>query len=179
MTRGEYDTRAGDGAPDPTLAALERDDVDEAIDFLALRGEGRTREAGGEGSDRTTFDLSRYRARRIRDHLIALLDQLHAAIERRDVDRVEAVLAAAEVYRCIPAGVREEAIVMSQLPTTSLRAPMRLYRYQYLLRRLGDEPVDSALDPAQLVLDFGPAFGPISPTGGRELPFRDLRSGSR
>ena len=179
MSRGEDDTRAGDGAPDQTLGALQRDDVDEAIDFLALRGEARTRVAGGEAADRTTFDLSRYRARRIRDQLIALLDQLHAAIERRDVDRVEAVLAAAEVYRCVPAGVRQEAIVMSQLPATSLRAPMRLYRYQYLLRRLGDEPLDSALDPAQLALDFGPASAPTSPTGGRELPFRDLRSSSR
>ena len=179
MTRGEDDTRAGDGVPNQTLGALERADVDEAIDFLALRGEARNREIGGEAADRTTFDLARYRARRVRDRLIALLDQLHAAIERRDVDRVEAVLAAAEVYRCVPAGVREEAIVMSQLPTTSLRAPMRLYRYQYLLRRLGDEPLDSALDPAQLVLDFGPASGPVSARGGRELPFRDLRSSSR
>jgi hypothetical protein len=56
---------------------------------------------------------------------------------------------------------------------------MRLYRYQYLLRRLGDEPLESALDPAQLALDFGPASAPASPTGGRELLFRDLRSGSR
>ena len=168
MSTGEDDTRA-----------LERDDVDEAIDFLAQRGEARTAEAGAETALATTFDLSRYRARRIRDQLIALLDQLHVAIERRDVDRVEAVLAAAESYRCVPAGVREEAIVMSQLPATSLRAPMRLYRYQYLLRRLGDEPLDSALDPAQLALDFGPASTPALPNGGRELPFRDIRSGSR
>jgi hypothetical protein len=168
MTSGEDDTRA-----------LERDDVDEAIDFLAQRGEGRRAEDGSEASDATTFDLSRYRARRIREQLIALLDRLHIAIEQRDVDRVEAVLAAAEVFRCVPAGVREEAIVMSQLPASSLRAPMRLYRYQYLLRRLGDEPLESALDPAQLALDFGPASAPASPTGGRELLFRDLRSGSR
>lgn len=168
MTSGEDDTRA-----------LGRDDVDEAIDFLAQRGEGRRAEDGGEPAGAPMFDLSRYRARRIREQLIALLDRLHVAIEQRDVDRVEAVLAAAEVFRCVPAGVREEAIVMSQLPVSSLRAPMRLYRYQYLLRRLGDEPLESALDPAQLALDFGPSSAPASPTGGRELPFRDLRSGSR
>jgi len=130
------------------------------------------------------IDFSRYRARRVREQLIALLDQLHVAIERRDVYRVQAVLDTAEKYRCLPAGVREEAIEMAQLPPTSLRAPMRLYRYQHLLWRLADEPMDTALDPAQLAMDFTPLAGP-SPVGspastttslGRELAFRDRRS---
>jgi len=71
---------------------------------------------------------------------------------------------------------------MAQLPHTSLRAPVRLYRYQYLLGRLGDEPFDEpfdlSFDQSQLAIDFPPAPTPMAgrPTGGRELPFRDRRS---
>jgi hypothetical protein len=174
MTRVEDDTRANDGAADHALHVLharERDDVDAAIDFLAQRSDASSPGPDADTGGETTFDFSRYRARRIREQLIVLLDQLHGAIERRDVDRVEAVLDAAEAYRCLPAGVREEAIVMAQLPAASLRAPMRLYRYQYLLSRLGDEPIESALDPTQLAMDFAPAAPSDSPSSVRELPF--------
>jgi hypothetical protein len=83
-----------------------------------------------------------------------------------------------EAYRCIPSNVRQEALMMAQLPRMSLRAPVRLYRYQDQLRRLGDDPLEEAIDPAQLALDFTPAPTPATerPTSVREIAFRDRRS---
>jgi hypothetical protein len=82
-----------------------------------------------------------------------------------------------EAYRCIPSNVREEALMMTQLPRRSLRAPVRLYRYQYLLRRLGDDPLDALIDQTQLALDFTPPPPATErPTSVRELAFRDRRS---
>lgn len=68
--------------------------------------------------------------------------------------------------------------MMAQLPAASLRAPVRLYRYQYLLRRLGDELLGSSVDQSQLALEFTPrpAPVPVQRVGARELPFRDRRS---
>ena len=127
-----------------------------------------------------TVDLSRYRAKRMRQRLLLVVDRLLRAIEQRDVERVWHLLDDPEAYRCIPANVREEALVMSQLPARSLRAPVRLYRYQYLLRRLGDDPLESAVDPTQLALDFttetAPVPVPVEHAGARELPFRDRRA---
>ena len=122
------------------------------------------------------MDFARYRARRMRARLLNILNHVLAAIEQRDVERVMALLDDPEAYRCVPARVREEAIVVSQLPESSLRAPMRLYRYQYLLHRLSDEPLESSLDPAQFALEFAPAQPPRSLRGkpaGRELSFTD------
>jgi hypothetical protein len=80
-----------------------------------------------------TVDLARYRAKRMRDRLSLIVDRLLRAIDQRDPERVWALLDDPEAYRCIPSNVREEALTMAQLPRTSLRAPVRLYRYQYLL----------------------------------------------
>ena len=68
--------------------------------------------------------------------------------------------------------------MMAQLPAASLRAPVRLYRYQYLLRRMADDPVAESYEQPQLTLDFVPAPVPVParPTAVRELPFRDRRS---
>jgi hypothetical protein len=129
-----------------------------------------------------TVDLARYRAKRMRHRLALIVERLLRAIDQRDVERVWRLLDDPEAYRCIPANVREEALMMAQLPHTSLRAPMRLYRYQHLLHRLGDdsldEPFDLSLDQSQLAIDFTPAPTPATerPVGGRELPFRERRS---
>jgi hypothetical protein len=121
-------------------------------------------------------DLARYRAQRMRTRLLRTLGGMLAAIERRDLERVVALLDEPEAYRCIPARVREEAILIAQLPEGSLRAPIRLYRFQYLLYRLSDEPLESPLDPAQFALEFAPTPPPQSlraKPGVRELSFTD------
>lgn len=125
-----------------------------------------------------TVDLAHYRAKRMRQRLLLVVDRLLHAVERRDVEGVWYLLDDPEAYRCIPANVREEVLAMAQRPARSLRAPVRLYRYQYLLRRLGDETLDAPVDQSQLALDFTPTPAPIPvrAAGARELPFRDRRS---
>jgi hypothetical protein len=129
-----------------------------------------------------TVDLAHYRAKRMRHRLALVVERLLQAIDQRDAERVWTLLDDPEAYRCIPSNVREEALTMAQLPLTSLRAPVRLYRYQYLLRRLGDDPVDEpfdlSFDQSQLAIDFTPDPAPMTgpPTGGRELTFRERRS---
>ena len=172
---GDDGVRANARTPDTTAKRVEHDDVEAAIDFLAERAE-RTAATPAPVSDPSTVDLARYRARRMRERLSRILDGVLAAIERRDVERVVALLDDPEAYRCVPARVREEAIVVSQLPEGSLRAPIRLYRYQYLLHRLSDEPLESPLDPAQLALEMAPTPPPQSlrtTSGVRELSFTD------
>jgi hypothetical protein len=127
--------------------------------------------------DANTVDLARYRALRMRERLLRIVNGMLAAIERRDLDRLQTLLDDPEAYRCIPARVREEAIAVAQQPESSLRAPIRLYRYQYLLFRLSDEPLEAPLDPSQFALMFaaGPAYRPSreKPTPVRELAFAD------
>ena len=124
-----------------------------------------------------TVDLARYRALRMRERLLRIVNGMLAAIERRDLDRLLALLDDPEAYRCIPARVREEAIAVAQQPEGSLRAPIHLYRYQYLLLRLSDEPLETPLDPSQFALMFAsdPAYrsSRARPTPVRELAFAD------
>jgi hypothetical protein len=133
-----------------------------------------TRDQGGT----QTVDLAHYRAKRMRQRLLLVVERLLRAIEYRDAERVWQLLDDPEAYRCIPANVREEALMMAHLPVGSLRAPVRLYRYQYLLRRLGDGTLEESIGQPQLALDFtpAPASVPARPTRVRELPFRDRRS---
>jgi hypothetical protein len=131
-----------------------------------------TREQGAT----QTVDLARYRAKRMRQRLLLVVDRLLRAIEQRDAARVWALLDDPEAYRCVPSNVREEALMMAQLPRASLRAPVRLYRYQYLQRRLADDPLEESIDQAQLALDFTPPPATERPTSVRELAFRDRRS---
>jgi hypothetical protein len=131
-----------------------------------------TREQGAT----QTVDLARYRAKRMRQRLLLVVDRLLRAIEQRDAERVWALLDDPEAYRCVPSNVREEALMMAQLPRASLRAPVKLYRYQYLLRRLADDPLEESIDQAQLALDFAPPPATERPTSVRELAFRDRRS---
>ncbi|MFL5619635.1 MAG: hypothetical protein ACJ79A_14730 [Gemmatimonadaceae bacterium] len=121
-------------------------------------------------------DLAHYRAKRMRHRLLLVVERLLRGIEQRDVERVWALLDEPEAYRCIPSNVRQEALMLAQLPRTSLRAPMRLYRFQYLLRRLGDEPLDQPFDPSQLALELTPAPMTKRPISVRELAFRERRS---
>jgi hypothetical protein len=126
-----------------------------------------------------TVDLAHHRAKRMRQRLLLVVDHLLHAIEQRNAERVWMLLDDPEAYRCIPSNVREEALTMAQLPGTSLRAPVRLYRYQYLLRRLDDDPFEQTFDQSQLALELAPAATPATerPTGGgRELLFLERRS---
>ena len=135
----------------------------------------QTRDDGGT----QTVDLAHHRAKRMRQRLLLVVERLLHAIEQRDAERVWMLLDDPEAYRCIPSNVREEALAMAQLPGTSLRAPVRLYRYQYLLRRLSDDPLDQVIDASQLALELTPAATPETdrqPGGGRELPFRERRT---
>jgi hypothetical protein len=114
-------------------------------------------EAASESAGATTVDFTRYRARRIRERLLALLETLAGAIERRDLAAVWRVLDAGDACRCFPPGLREEALWLARLPVGSHQAPMRLYRYQHLLTQLGDEPLEVACDPTRLDVDAAPA----------------------
>jgi hypothetical protein len=123
-----------------------------------------------------TVDLAHYRAKRMRHRLLLVVDRLLRAIEQRDTERVWRLLDDPEAYRCIPSNVREEALTMAQAPRTSLRAPVRLYRFQYLLRRLGDQPFGESFDESQLALEFTPEPLTERTAGGRELVFRERRA---
>jgi hypothetical protein len=125
-------------------------------------------EAASESGGGTTYDFARFRARRIRERLLALLDTLAAAIDRRDLPAVWRVLDAGDACRCFPPGLREEALTIASLPLGKVQVPIRLYRYQHLLTQLGDEPLDIACDPTRLDVDAAP---PLRTSAGRELWF--------
>ena len=58
----------------------------------------RTREQGAT----QTVDLARYRAKRMRQRLLLVVERLLRAIEQRDAERVWMLLDDPEAYRCIP-----------------------------------------------------------------------------
>ena len=132
-------------------------------------------EAACESGGGTTYDFARYRARRIRERLLELLDTLAEGIENRDLAAVWRVLDAADACRCFPPGLREEALTIARLPFGTFHVPLRLYRYQHLLTQLGDEPIEIAGDPARLDVDAQST----RTTAGRELwfPGRPLPDG--
>jgi hypothetical protein len=151
---------------------LMRDDIDAATrSFDAVESEPVhvEEDAGSESAGAPTLDFSRYRARRIRWQLLGLLEALRDAIERRDLGAVWAAIDEADSCRSFPLAVREEALTIAQMSPTVHRAPLRLFRYHYLLSQLGDEPLEVALTPSQLALDVAPA--PSGATPVRELPF--------
>ena len=133
-----------------------------------------TRAEGGT----QTVDLAQYRAKRMRQRLLLVVERLMRAIEQRNAERVWAILDDPEAYRYIPANVREEAIRLSQLPSASLRAPVRLFRYQYLLQRMSEELSELADEQTQLALDLVPpsVAEPTRTRAVRELPFGERRS---
>jgi hypothetical protein len=113
-------------------------------------------EAASESAGATTYDFAQFRARRIRERLIVLLDSLAAAIDRRDLAAIWRVLDTGDACRCFPPGLREEALTIVRLPMGTHRVPLRLYRYQHLLTQLGDETIEIACDPARLAADSAP-----------------------
>jgi len=156
---------------------LVREDMDAASRFFRAVSEQRIdaeEEAASESVGASSLDFSRFRARRFRQRLLGLLDELVAAIDRRDLRAVWAVLEAADASRCFPAAVQGEALVIAQLPPTAYRAPLRLYRYYQLLTQLGDEPLELVQDLAPLSFDVAPP--PAPPTPVRELRFPDRQS---
>jgi hypothetical protein len=118
-----------------------------------------TKDGGDDGREpphAPAVDFAQYRARRVRMRLLELLDALVVAIERRDLQSVWDVLDEEEAARWFPAGLREEAVAIARLSPSSLRAPVRVYRYYHQLQQLGDEPLDLEGDPRQLSLELGP-----------------------
>jgi hypothetical protein len=129
-------------------------------------------EAASESTGATTYDFARFRARRIRERLLVLLDTLAAAIDRRDLPAVWRVLDAGDACRCFPPGLRDEALTIASLPLGTFHVPLRLYRYQHLLTQLGDEPLEIACDPSRLDIDAAP---PARATTVRALWFPNGR----
>ena len=130
-----------------------------------------TTDPGDDGSpapESAAVDFAQYRARRLRARLLELLDTLIAAIERRDLQTVWDVLDEEEAVRWFTAGLREEALTIARLPASSLRAPLRIYRYCHELLQLGDEPLERTGDSRQLALELDSAD-----TGRPVLPFPD------
>lgn len=140
--------------------------------------------------DSPAVDFAQYRARRLRVRLLDLLDALIVAMERRDLQAVWDVLDEDEAIRWFPAGMREEALTIARLPSTSLRAPLRTYRYHHQLQQLASEPLEMTGDVRQLALDLEPSGSarptlsfPDRPTAPPDDPRRGggdrRRSGSR
>jgi hypothetical protein len=106
--------------------------------------------------DASAVDFARYRARRLRLRVLDLLDALIVAIERRDLQAVWDLLDEEEAIRWFPDPVRNEALVIAQLPAASLRAPMRVYRFYHQIQQLADESLGGQVDTQQLALDLAP-----------------------
>jgi hypothetical protein len=131
-------------------------------------------EGAGDGrglGDAPTVNFAQYRARRLRMRLLELLDVLIVAMERRDLQSVWDVLDEEDAVRWFPSGVREEAATIARLARSSLRAPVRVFRFYHQLQQLDDEPLDLAGDPHQLALDLA-ATDPAH----RAIPFPDRPS---
>ncbi len=165
---------------------LMRDDLDGALRFFAAVGAEEDEQRAGPGGAFTTpsagaapLDFSRYRARRIRERLLILLDALVVAIERRDLQAVWDVLDEGDACRCFPPAVREEALVIAGLPRTARRPPVRLYRYYHVLRQLDDAPTPSTGDENQLTLDLPRVSGesPAEQPRGRSRVGTNRRRG--
>ncbi len=110
------------------------------------------------------LDLERFRARRVRAKIRELAGALLIAIQRRDPQGLWDVLDEPGAMRWLPRGVREEALAMVRLPSSSHRAPIRLYRFLEQLMRLEDEPLPRG-DPMQLELGVQ-----TMPDAGRRRP---------
>ncbi|MFL5579047.1 MAG: hypothetical protein ACJ8AO_01640 [Gemmatimonadaceae bacterium] len=108
------------------------------------------------------------RDRAKRPPLLAVLAELHASVEERDVGNVER-LCELEARR-IPREVREEALAVARTPFGGHRAPIRLLMFWRSARMLGALPGSDAADRAQLELQFPPRVS----RGGRR-PWKSVR----
>ncbi|MEO8562482.1 MAG: hypothetical protein ABI601_10430 [bacterium] len=83
-------------------------DPDDAVavarfrDAVAAEPVDAEEEAASESVGATTYDFASFRARRIRERLLALLDTLAVAIEQRDLDAVLRMIDAGDACRCFP-----------------------------------------------------------------------------
>ena len=144
---------------------------------------------GGPSPESPAVDFAQYRARRLRVRLLGLLDRLIVAVERRDVQGVWDVLDEEDAVRWFASGLREEAVAIARLPATSLRAPLRIYRFYHHIVQLGAEPLERAGETPQLSLDLDlaepgqPALAFPDPPAPKNDPGRGggdrRRSGSR
>lgn len=173
---GTDEEGAGSQRPPSLEEVLAQEDLHAAWRFFAA-----TRDPSGPQSPdsapidaaASTLDFSRYRARRMRQRLLNLLDELLAAVEQRDMQAVWRVLDESDACRCFPSVVREEALVVAKLPRSTARPPMRLYRYYHQLMELGDEPMENDVETGcapHVVPDAGPG-----PEPAREIAFPDRR----
>lgn len=91
-----------------------------------------------------------------RAELLELVNALYVAARDRDSVVVHALLARPYASR-LPRDVREEVLALLREPPGSLRAPMRLLRYGYVLTQLGAgddlEHDRSRVDQLRLELD--------------------------
>ena len=71
-----------------------------------------------------------------RAEMLELVNALYVAARGRDSVTVHALLARPYASR-LPRDVREEVLALLREPADSLRAPMRLLRYGYVLTQLG------------------------------------------
>ena len=88
--------------------------------------------------------------------LIAYLDEIVSAVDRRARGEVPALLADAMATH-LPREVREELSMFASQPAGGFRAPIRFLRFRFRMLQLaaGDE----ALDDPQLELDLGRGAG--------------------
>lgn len=85
--------------------------------------------------------------------LLVIVERLHDAITSRDEATVRALLDMASASS-VPRDVREEALVLVGLPTTSLRAPMQLLQFHHRLTQLmRDDAADDALPQLEMQFD--------------------------
>ena len=132
---------------------------------------------GDFSQESPAVDFAQYRARRLRMRLLELLDRLIVAIERRDVQAVWDVLDEDDAVRWFPAGLRQEALSIARLPTASLRAPMRVYRFYHQIVELGAEPLERGGDDGQLSLELSELGRPALSFPDPTAPRKDRRRG--
>ena len=87
-------------------------------------------------------------------HLVGYLEELYRATMSRDVETLD-VLLGRPVSSHLPAEVRAEALAIVALPSTSLRAPIRLLQFQQRVVQLGDGEDEEGEERSQLELDLG------------------------
>jgi hypothetical protein len=91
-----------------------------------------------------------------RAEMLELVNALYVAARGRDTVTANALLARPYASR-LPRDVREEVLALLREPADSLRAPMRLLRYGYVLTQLGSpddlEHDRSRMDQLRLELE--------------------------
>ena len=108
-------------------------------------------ETEGRTADRPARDRAGWRER-----MLAYVDALYDAVQDRDEPEVRALLAQGDATH-LPREVREEALALLPEPVGSLRAPIRLLRFEFVLTQLDEheELMRDRRSAEQLRLDLG------------------------